>query len=256
MKGVASNPVSYTVSLEGKDIVLNNFIGKKIQLEYLNKINCIACGRETKTSFFQGFCFPCFSTLPETDTCVMQPETCRAHEGISRDMDWSNSHCLVDHIVYLALTSTVKVGVTRESQVPIRWIDQGAWKVIKLARTPNRHLAGLIELELKSIYTDKTSWQKMLKDIRDESIDLLDEKGNAWEALMPELQGYVIEDDDITEIIYPVNQYPDKVKSVNFDKASSIEGVLTGIRGQYLIFDDNQVFNVRRHNGYLARLSV
>ena len=110
MKGVATNPVSYTLKLENQDIILNDLLGRDIKLEYLSKISCIACGSETKTSFFQGYCYPCFSTLPETDTCVMQPETCRAHEGISRDMEWSKGHCLTDHIVYLALTSTVKVG--------------------------------------------------------------------------------------------------------------------------------------------------
>lgn len=255
MKSEATSPVSYSLKLGEELLTMNDLIGRNIRLDYLNKINCIACGKETKSSFFQGFCFPCFSTLPETDTCVMQPETCRAHEGISRDPEWSEQHCLVDHIVYLALTSTVKVGVTRESQVPARWIDQGAWQIIKLARTPNRNLAGLIEVELKTVYTDKTSWQKMLKDIRDESSDLIEEKGNAWEALEPELQEYIIEDDEITELVYPVKQYPQTVKSVNFDKASSMEGQLIGIRGQYLIFNNNMVFNVRRHNGYLARIS-
>jgi hypothetical protein len=256
MKAIASDPVSYTLGLDDHDILLNDFVGQKIKLEYLSKINCISCGKETKHSFFQGYCFQCFSTLPETDTCIMQPETCRAHEGISRDMDWSKAHCLTDHIVYLALTSTVKVGVTRETQVPTRWIDQGAWQVIKLARTPNRYLAGLIEVALKSIYTDKTSWQKMLKNIRNEEIDLVDEKENAWNALEPGLQEFVIEDDDITILNYPVLEYPDKIKSINFDKEPLIEGILTGIRGQYLILDNQVVFNIRRHNGYLASLVV
>jgi hypothetical protein len=251
-----ADPVEYTLVIGGDYILANDLIGKEINLEFRNQINCIACGRETKTSFFQGYCFPCFSTLPETDTCVMQPETCRAHEGISRDMEWSKHHCLVDHIVYLALTSSVKVGVTRESQVPTRWIDQGAWKVIRLARTPNRYLAGLLEVTLKSIYTDKTSWQKMLKDQRDGEHDLLEEKERAWEILDPDLQEFFIEDDDITTINYPVTGYPDKVKSVTFDKLHSIEGILKGIRGQYLIFDNNLVFNVRRHNGYLVNLNV
>ena len=255
MKGVATDPVRYTLRLENQDIILNDLLGRNLKLEYLSKINCIACGSETKTSFFQGYCYPCFSTLPETDTCVMQPETCRAHEGISRDMGWSKGHCLTDHIVYLALTSTVKVGVTREPQVPTRWIDQGAWKVIKLARTPNRYIAGLIEVALKSIYTDKTSWQKMLKNIRNEEIDLVDAKEEAWEALDPSLQEFVIEDDDITTLNYPVLHHPEIVKSTNFDKEPVIEGTLTGVRGQYLMLDKQRVFNIRRHNGYLARLS-
>lgn len=251
-----ASPVQYHLAI-GPDIIrLNTLLGKKLKLEYRNEINCIACGAKTKTSFFQGYCFPCFSTLPETDTCVMQPETCRAHEGISRDMKWSEGHCLTDHIVYLALTSSVKVGVTRESQVPTRWIDQGAWKAIKLARTPNRYLAGLIEVELKKHYTDKTSWQKMLKDIRDEEADLLEEKNRAWDLLPEHLEQYCIEEDDITEIRYPVDYHPEKVKSVTFDKTTHIEGTLTGIRGQYLLFNNELVFNVRRHSGYLTGLKA
>ncbi len=249
-----NEPVSYTMNLSGQLIALNPLLGTPISIQYAGQINCIACGSQTKSSFFQGYCFSCFSTLPETDTCVMQPETCRAHEGISRDMDWSIGHCLTDHIVYLALTSATKVGVTRATQVPTRWIDQGAWQVVKLARTPNRYLAGLIEVGLKEYFTDKTSWQRMLKDERAEGVDLLEEKDRAWESLPEHLEPYCIDDDEITEIIYPVKQYPVKVKSVNFDKSTEISGTLTGIRGQYLIFDDTFVFNVRRHNGYLVRI--
>lgn len=254
MKAQIKQPVEYFLTLDGENIPMNELIGKNIRMEYLHQINCISCGAKTKTSFFQGYCFPCFSTLPETDTCVMQPETCQAHKGISRDMTWSESHCLTNHIVYLALTSTTKIGVTRETQVPTRWIDQGAWQVIKLARTPNRYLAGQIEVFLKDHFTDKTSWQKMLKDIRAENINLLEEKDKAWELLPEELECYCIDEDELMEIRYPVMQYPEKVKSLTFDKVDSIEGTLMGIRGQYLILDNGRVFNVRRHNGYLARL--
>lgn len=254
MSSQKSSQVDYFLNLGGVEIAMNDLIGHPIRLDYEGVIHCIACGTSTKTSFFQGFCFSCFSTLPETDTCVMQPETCRAHEGISRSMEWSESHCLTPHIVYLALTSTTKVGVTRESQVPTRWIDQGAWKVIRLARTPNRFLAGRLEVELKQFFTDKTSWQKMLKDEKDPSIDLLKEKDKAWELLSEELQYYCIDEDEITEITYPVHSYPNKIKSTTFDKVSTLQGKLTGIRGQYLMFDDGQVFNVRRHSGYQVRL--
>lgn len=247
-------PVNYFLDLGGESIQMNLLVGKRIQLKYEHEIHCIACGKQTRTSFFQGYCFSCFSTLPETDTCVMQPETCRAHEGISRDMEWSKGHCLTNHIVYLALTAAPKVGVTRESQIPVRWIDQGAWKAIQLARTPNRYLAGLIEVELKQAYSDKTSWQKMLKDVRDDHTDLVSEKNKAWELLPEHLEQYCIEDDTITEIEYPVERNPEKVSSITFDKMDVVEGILTGIRGQYLIFENGQVFNIRRHNGYKATL--
>ncbi len=251
-----NQPVQYTLTLSGDHILFNDYLGRNIKMTYVHEINCISCGQTTKSSFFQGYCFTCFSTLPETDTCVMQPETCRAHEGISRDMNWSEGHCLTEHIVYLALTAATKVGVTRESQVPTRWIDQGAWKVIKLARTPNRYLAGQIEVFLKTYYTDKTSWQRMLKNECADDIDLLEEKDRAWEVLPEELEPYCIDEDEITEINYPVSQYPSKVKSMTFDKMDEIEGTLIGIRGQYLLFDQGRVFNVRRHNGYKIRLSL
>jgi hypothetical protein len=256
MKSQIGLPVQYYLPFDGQDLPINKFIGHQIKIEYLNEINCISCGAVTKSSFFQGYCFTCFSTLPETDSCVMQPETCRAHEGISRDMEWSKGHCLTDHIVYLALTSNAKVGVTRASQIPARWIDQGAWKVIVLARTPNRFLAGLIEVELKKNFTDKTSWQKMLKDVRDPELNLLEEKNRAWDFLPEDLEQYCIEDDTITEIHYPVSEYPDKVKSTTFDKQGLVEGVLAGIRGQYLIFQDKQVLNIRRHSGYKVKITM
>ena len=252
--------VKYFMHLGQEEILLNELIGHDIRIRYNHEINCIACGKTTRTSFFQGYCYSCFSTLPQTDTCIMQPETCRAHEGISRDMAWSEKHCLTNHIVYLALTSATKVGVTRESQIPTRWIDQGAWKAIKLARTPNRHIAGLIEVALKSLFTDKTNWQKMLKDIRADNTDLLQEKDKAWEFFMKagsdisELANYIIDEDEIIEINYPVEKYPDKITSINFEKSDIIESRLIGIRGQYLIFADNRVFNVRRHNGYKVSL--
>lgn len=249
-------PVRYDLPLGGEMISMNQLLGKRIQLNWLHQINCLACGAKTPRSFFQGYCFPCFSTLPETDSCIMQPETCRAHEGISRDMQWAEQHCLTPHVVYLALTASTKVGVTRESQIPARWIDQGAWKAIRLARTPNRHLAGLIEVELKKHFTDKTSWQKMLKNISDEATDLLEEKTRAWDLLPEPLEVYCIEEDEIIEIRYPADRYPDQVKSLSFDRSDTVSGILTGIRGQYLIFDHQHVFNVRRHNGYLVNMQV
>ncbi len=239
----------------GNDIVaMNELIGKKLHFEYTGKINCISCGKETKKSFAQGYCYKCFISVPETSECILRPELCEAHLGKSRDMQWSEKHCLSDHYVYLAISSGLKVGVTRASQIPTRWIDQGAWKAIKLAKTPNRYIAGQIEVELKNYFSDKTSWQKMLKNNIDKSIDLEDAKQEAWEYLPEELQMYVIDDDDITEINYPVQNYPQKVKSIGFDKQPSIEKVLTGIKGQYLIFDNSYVLNIRKHTGYEVSL--
>jgi hypothetical protein len=250
MASELSEQVVYQLPLGNKLLKLNELIGNQINLVYKNEINCVACGQKTNKSFAQGYCYRCFVSAPETSECVLKPELCQAHVGISRDMEWSNNHCLTEHIVYLAISSDLKVGVTRATQVPTRWIDQGAWKAIKLASTPNRYLAGVIEVELKRHMSDKTSWQKMLQNKIASQIDLVEEKQKAWELLPPELQEYVVDDDSITKIIYPVIEYPEKLKSVSFDKTNEISGVLWGIKGQYLIFKDGQVFNVRAHSGY------
>jgi len=249
-----SSLVLYELPIGGKLIQMNDLIGTQIELNFENKINCVACGKTINKSFAQGYCYNCFISVPETSECILKPELCQAHLGIARDMEWSKKYCLQNHYVYLAISSGLKVGVTRATQIPTRWIDQGAWKAIKLAETPNRNIAGLIEVELKNYMSDKTSWQKMLKNDIDFNIDLEEEKQKAWELLSPELQTYVTDDDAITEINYPVLNYPKKIKSVNFDKIDTIKGKLIGIKGQYFIFENNTVFNVRRHNGYLCSL--
>lgn len=257
MKGTLSkmlssleNPVQYLLPVGSETIEINKFIGKELEFVFTGTIYCKSCGKKTKKSFHQGFCYSCFLTVPEAAECIMRPELCRAHEGFARDMEWSKKNCLTEHYVYLAVSSGLKVGVTRASQIPTRWIDQGAEKAIKLAVTPNRYLAGVIEVALKPYLNDKTSWQKMLKNEQPKNIELEDEKQKAWELLDQELQEYITEDDEITEINYPVIQYPVKVKSINFDKIPEFKGKLMGIKGQYLIFENAYVLNIRKHTGY------
>ena len=250
MNSEFNNPVDYFLELGSVKIHMNTLIGKKIKLQYLGEINCIRCGRKTSKSFHQGYCYPCFMTAPETDDCILKPDMCRAHEGISRDMEWSRNNCLQDHYVYLANSSGLKVGVTRMSQVPTRWIDQGARSAIKIAQTPNRYLAGLIEVDLKKYFDDKTNWRNMLTNKIDKSIDLALEKDKAKQLVKKEFVKYFIDNNEILEIKYPVINYPEKVNSFTFDKDTQIESMLKGIKGQYLIFDEGKVFNIRKHNGY------
>ena len=171
-------------------------------------------------------------------------------------MEWAEDHCLKDHFVYLAISSGVKVGVTRAAQIPTRWMDQGAWQAIKLAKTPNRYTAGLIEVKLKEHISDRTQWQRMLKNQLIEGVDLRCKKKEMLHCLSKELQKYECNDNVITEIIYPVEKYLDKIKSLSFDKLDEISGLLWGIKGQYLIFDDGSVLNIRKHTGYLINLEV
>ena len=255
MRTELANPVKYFLPIGEEEIEMNTLIGKEIKMVFTGQINCISCGKRTKTSFNQGFCYNCLQTAPEASESIIRPELSKSQFGISRDMEWAKKHDLIDHIVYLAVSSAVKVGVTRIHQIPTRWIDQGASSAIQLAVTPNRHIAGVIEVFLKKYFTDKTNWRAMLRNDVAQNISLETEKQKAAQYLPAELRKYIAPDDKITAIEYPVQQFPVKVKSVGFDKISVIEGVLKGIKGQYLLFENDTVLNIRKHNGYYLQIS-
>ena len=256
METQLENPVEYELPIGDELVYMNHLIGKYIVFKWEKEIYCIGCGRKTNKSFAQGFCYPCLISAPETSECILRPQLCQAHKGIARDIAWAENHCLQDHFVYLAISSGVKVGVTRSEQIPTRWMDQGAWQAIKLAKTPNRYTAGLIEVALKEHISDRTQWQRMLKNQLIEGIDLIDKKQEMLNHLENNLRKYECSDNDIIEINYPVNEYPEKIKSLSFDKLDEISGRLWGIKGQYLIFDDGTVLNIRKHTGYLISLEV
>ena len=255
MKTELAVPVKYSLPVGNNMVDMNALIGQKINMKFEGRINCVSCGKQTKTSFGQGFCYSCLQTAPEASESIMRPELSKAHLGIARDMEWAEKHDLIDHFVYLAVSSELKVGVTRNHQVPTRWIDQGASFAIKVARTPNRHIAGIIEVFLKDHFTDKTNWRAMLKNEILSDFDLIAEKRKVIGLLPKELHKYIEPDDSVTEIIYPVEHYPTSVTSIGFDKMPEIEGVLTGIKGQYLILDESNVLNIRKHSGYYLNLS-
>lgn len=255
MKAEPDFPVRYYLRLGDEEIFLNDLIGKEVRFEYTGQINCISCGKVTKTSFGQGFCYNCLQTAPEASESVMRPELSKAHFGIARDPVWAEEHDLIDHFVYLAASPDLKVGVTRHHQVPVRWIDQGAGSAVILAKTPNRHIAGVMEVWLKQFYSDKTNWRDMLQN-KAVDIDLVDRKKEAFNHLTPELKKYYLDENQIINIEYPVLKYPEKIISLSFDKSPVISNVLSGIKGQYLLFDDGSVLNIRRHNGYYVRFST
>ncbi len=248
---VKKNLAYYSFIIGKNKIELNEVVGRKINFVYLNKINCIKCGVETKKSFAQGFCYSCFISAPETENCVLRPELCRAHEGIARDLKFAKNNCLIDQYVYLANTSGIKVGVTRNTQIPARWLDQGASQAIILARTPNRYLAGLIEVELKNTLPDKTNWKKLLTFDYDHDIDLKKYKTEIASYISDNFKKYIYPVYDLFQVKYPVLEYPEKISSLNFDKQNEISGILKGIKGQYLIFNDGKVLNIRKFGGYL-----
>jgi hypothetical protein len=248
------NPVQYYLLLGNDKIAVNELVGRQLRLQWTGNIYCTVCGRKTSKSFGEGMCYPCFANAPENAECIVRPELCEAHLGKGRDPEWEEKHHNCKHYVYLALTDSVKVGVTRYGQIPTRWIDQGANKAIILAETPYRQMAGLIEVELKKHLTDKTNWQRMLKNEVANEIDLVSEKERIKQLLPEEMQQYVSDNSEVVELIYPVTQYPLKVSSLSFEKMPVIEMPLMGIRGQYFIFENGYVFNVRKNSGYEVEL--
>ncbi len=247
-----TEPVTYYLDAEDDFIILNNLLDKNLIINFEN-YQCLSCGRDLPI-FAQGMCKSCYFESPQAGDWVMKPELSRAHLGIEdRNLTFEQSVQLQPHIVYLAKTSDVKVGVTRKSQVPYRWIDQGADEALPILETPNRYLAGQAEVLIKQHITDKTGWQKMLKGVQSDK-DILEVRAQIKEHLNDELLSYWIENPQPVQIAYPVIKHPEKVKSVNLNKTPEFEGKLTGIKGQYLIFEDGSVFNVRNHSGYVVGL--
>ena len=255
MKTELNHPVQYYLPIGNKLLGMNQLIGKHIKLHFNGEIYCLDCGQRTKKSFNQGYCYTCFQNSPMSSECIIKPELCRAHLGEGRDMEWEREHHLKDHYVYLAVSSGVKVGVTRDTQVPTRWIDQGASYAVPIARTPNRYLCGMIEVSLKQHLSDRTVWQRMLKN-EITHVDLTEKREEVFKLIPKEYHKYLLKKEDILNIQYPVNEYPTKVNSLSFDKTPTIQGRLMGIKGQYLIFENGQVLNMRKHQAYVLEFSA
>lgn len=236
---------------------LNALLGQRIGIRYSGAIKCLHCGRKTKKSFAQGYCYPCFTKLPECDSCIMSPEKCHFHLGTCRDPAWGEQFCFQTHIVYLANSSGIKVGITRATQVPTRWIDQGAVQALPILRVDSRLQSGVVEHLFKDQVADKTNWRTMLKggiaplDLKVERDRLLEGSARGLAELEQRfgLQALQRLDADEVSIEYPVLNYPLKVSSLNLDKTPEISGQLLGIKGQYLILDTG-VINLRKYTSY------
>jgi hypothetical protein len=239
---------------ENDFIHVNQLLGKKLKINFV-KHQCINC-KNDRPIYRQGFCKTCFFDIPQAADWIMRPELSTAHlDKEDRDLDYEKKVQLQPHIVYLANSSNVKVGVTRKTQVPTRWIDQGAHEAIEIVEVPNRYLAGITEVALKEHVSDKTNWRTMLKnDIVDEN--LVDWRNKLKAYIPDEAKDYFIENNTETHIEFPVSRYPEKPKSLNLDKTPEYSGTLKGIKGQYLIFEDDTVFNVRANEGYVVGIVV
>lgn len=250
--------VQYSFRLDDTQVPVNPMIAQRLRLEYLGAIHCSHCGKRTKTSFSQGYCYPCMTKLAQCDVCIMAPEKCHYDAGTCREPSWGEQFCMTDHVVYLANSSGIKVGITRATQLPTRWLDQGASQALPIMRVATRQQSGLVEDVLRSQVPDRTNWRALLKGDA-EVLDLPAIREQVFEACadgLRELQGRFglqaiqpLPDAEVVQMNYPVEAYPKKIVSFNLDKDPVAEGTLLGIKGQYLIFDTG-VINIRKYTAY------
>lgn len=246
----STGAIRYAMDMADGPRELAPFIGNRFTVKATGALSCTCCGKRVKKFYGQGYCFPCLQSAPEASDCILRPELCRAHLGEGRDLQWELDHHMTEHVVYMSYTGGIKVGVTRSTQVPVRWIDQGAVAALIIARVPYRQLAGLIEVDLKRLFADRTNWRAMLKPVPSDHAALYEARSAARHALREDLQQYLLPEEAPFDLHYPVLAYPPKVVSVQLAKTPEVSGRLLGVKGQYLIWEDGRVLNVRSHSGY------
>lgn len=258
MRAVDGDPIEYFFRLGSLEVPMNPLIGRQISLRHSGQIQCISCGRRLKKSYQQGYCFPCTQTLAECDICIVRPEKCHYDQGTCRQPDWGERHCMQEHYVYLANSSGLKVGITRHTQLPTRWLDQGATQALPILKVSSRYQSGLFETAFKEHMGDRTDWRKMLKgdpepvDLEDIRDDLFDDNAEVFDQMADQFGPdafELLDEETMRTFQFPVRKYPEKVRSLNLDKTPEITGELQGIKGQYLIFDKG-VINMRKYKGY------
>lgn len=264
MKSTLSSPVEYQFVIGDTLLPLNAYLENKITLRFTGNIHCIQCGRKTSKSFQQGYCFPCMQRLNECGNCAIFPERCQVESGTCPQDDWAHAQCDAGQIVYLANASGLKVGITRDSHIPTRWIDQGAIQALPIFKASNRYRVGMMEVALKQYVSDRTNWRTMLKN-ETISLNMLMERDRLFEEAKASIQKAIeeapadaitrLENPNVVEIHYPVIEYPKKITSLSLDKQPEISGILLGIKGQYLILDTG-VMNIRKFGGYEVDLSI
>lgn len=264
MQIALDEPAQYSFRLDDEQHALNSLIGETLRLEFLGAINCLHCERSIKKSYAQGYCWPCFRSLARCDTCIMSPERCHFAAGTCREPEWAQEFCMTDHFVYLANSTGVKVGITRATQLPTRWLDQGAIQAVPIFRVATRQQSGFVEDALRSQVGDRTNWRALLRgdvepvdllQVRDQLLDSCAESILALQERFGLQAIQPIHDVDVLDMAYPVEAYPEKIVSFNLDKNPIAEGTLTGIKGQYLLFDTG-VINIRKYTAYQLAVST
>lgn len=249
------NEVKYYLDFKDHIINFNQCLEKKISLKLIG-FQCLSCHEEIEI-FRQGFCKKCFFKSPLAGEWIMKPELSKAHLDIEdRNLDFERKIQLQPHIVYFAISSHIKVGVTRKSQLITRWIDQGADRALALFEFPNRFLAGNCEVILKKNFSDKTNWRKMLSSVSDQSINFKEAEKFVDNNIEDNIKAYLLQPKIYKEINFPVTKYPEKVNGLNLRKEMLYSGKLKGIKGQYLIFEDSTVFNIRSNEGLRVEINI
>lgn len=250
----SSEPITYVATIDQTRIPLNPLLGKTVHISFMGEKSCCHCGRKIKKTYNSGYCYRCFKVLPENDLCIVKPHLCHFHHGTCRDNTFGEQSCMQAHYVYLALSSEVKVGITRKTNALRRWVDQGAIAALPIAEVPTRKAAGELEVHLSQYVTDRTNWRKMLKNEVVEQ-NLLDVRDSLQEKIPEKFHPYLINNSTVHRFTYPQITVPEKIISLNLDKQPEVSGSLLGIKAQYLILDTG-VINIRRHSGYKVRLST
>ncbi len=239
------------------EVPINSWVGKKIQWKFDGEINCIVSGIAMERPFRMGMSRDAYFSSPLACPSIFNPEMSTIHTGVAlRDKEYEERYHNVPHVVYLSRTDKLKVGVTGLGRHDLRWNDQGAVEGILVCETPYRQLAGEIEVFLKSYFNDKTNWRNMLKNVDRNPKEMIDMKEECFDLLSPWYEPFFSDDDSVQEINYPIKNFPAKISSLKLDKSPVGEGFLAGIKGQYWIFEDGRVFNVRSHEGYRVDLVV
>ena len=244
--------VDYKWGSTEHDLQLAERIGTEFTVRFTGQRTCMLCGTRVKKFYGQGTCFPCLRNAAGASPCIIRPELCGAHRGEGRDPQWELEHHMQEHVVYLSFTGGVKVGVTRATQVPTRWIDQGALLAVPIARVPYRQLAGAMEVDLKRLFSDRTDWRRMLL-LADGAVGmdrLLAAREQALSGVDPGFGAYLLPAEPVVQLAYPLSNVPPKLVAVQLDKLPEIRGKLHGIKGQYLVWSDGRMLNVRNHIGY------
>lgn len=245
------SPIRYSLELTTGMIALNPYIGKEISIRHLGEIRCIACGRRVKKTYNNGYCYPCFTNLPENDLCIVKPHECHYDLGTCRDPSFGEAHCMVPHYVYLAVSSDVKVGITRKTNEMRRWMDQGAVKAIPIAELPTRKKAGELEFDLSRTMPDKTNWRKMLRGVVEE-VDLSELREEVQRRFPPDFMPYKIGAEEVRQFQYPLREEVTHLTPFHLEK-EEIRDRLIGIKAQYLLFSRG-ILHVRKYAGYLVQV--